>query len=125
MLNRQYYEGYEGEGEIKVWSDCHGHIWEMVIWIGYFETILDGCFSSKFEKDGIIACYYNLDGFYDGKWKMRYPYIVLKELKNFNEKKLLTRDSEMIEISKEIIAELISLIKTTINNGGNIYIEYE
>ena len=26
----------------------------MIIWIGYFNTILEGCFRSEFQKGGII-----------------------------------------------------------------------
>ena len=50
MLDARYYEGYEGEGEIKIWSEENG----MIIWTGYFNTILEGCFRSEFQKGGII-----------------------------------------------------------------------
>ena len=46
MLDTRYYEGYEGEGEVKVWSEENGNEDGIVIWIGFFNTILEGCFSS-------------------------------------------------------------------------------
>ena len=96
MLDTRYYEGYEGEGEVKVWSEENGNEDGIVIWIGFFNTILEGCFSSEFQKNGIIECYFNQDGFYDEKWEMKYPHIVLEELKRFNE------INKMPEIDDEI-----------------------
>ena len=40
MLDTRYYEGYEGEGEVKVWSEENGNEDGIVIWIGFFNTIL-------------------------------------------------------------------------------------
>lgn len=35
MLDTRYYEGYEGEGEVKVWSEENGNEDGIVIWIGF------------------------------------------------------------------------------------------
>lgn len=124
MLDKKYYEGYEGEGEVKIWSNENGNENGMIVWIGYFNTILEGCFSSEFSPNGIIECYFNQDGFYDDKWEMRYPHIVLEELKKFNEKILDTKDEEIIKISKEIIEQLVFFINVAVKNKINIYVEY-
>lgn len=124
MLDKKYYEGYEGEGEVKIWSNENGNENGMIVWIGYFNTILEGCFSSEFSPNGIIECYFNQDGFYDDKWEMRYPHIVLEELKKFNEKILDTKDEEIIKISKEIIEQLVFFINVAVKNKRNIYVEY-
>ena len=68
MLDKRYYEGYEGE--VKVWSEENGNQDGIVIWIGFFDTILEGCFSQEFQKNGIIECYFNQDGFYDNRWEV-------------------------------------------------------
>lgn len=124
MLDKRYYEGYEGEGEIKIWSNETGNENGMIVWIGFFNTILEGCFSPDFSSDGIIECYFNQDGFYDNKWEMKYPHIVLEELKKFNEKLLDTEDEEIIKKSKEVIEQLIFFINTAVKNEKNIYVEY-
>ncbi len=124
MLDKRYYEGYEGEGEVKIWSDKNGNENGMVVWIGFFNTILEGCFNSEFSPNGIIECYFNQDGFYDNKWEMRYPHIVLEELKKFNEKLLDTKDEEIIKESKEVIEQLVFFISVAIKNERNIYVEY-
>ena len=124
MLDKRYYEGYEGEGKVKIWSDENGSENGMVVWNGFFNTILEGCFNSEFSQNGIIKCYYNQDGFYDNKWEMRYPHIVLEELKKFNEKLLDTKDEEIIKESKEVIEQLVFFISIAIKNERNIYVEY-
>lgn len=122
MLDKRYYEGYEGE--VKVWSEENGNQDGIVIWIGFFDTILEGCFSQEFQKNGIIECYFNQDGFYDNRWEMKYPNIVLKELKSFNEKLLYKIDEEIIKESKEVIEQLIFFINIAIKNERIIYVEY-
>lgn len=124
MLNRQYYEGYEGEGEIKIWYKEEQDENGMVIWIGFWETILEGCYNPDYQKNGIIECYFNHDGFYDGKWEMKSPDMVLEELNIFNEMGLDTVDKKMIDESKEIIKKLSCFIDMAIKNKRTIYIEY-
>ncbi len=125
MLDKRYYEGYEGEGEVKVWSEENGNQDGIVIWIGFFDTILEGCFSQEFQKNGIIECYFNQDGFYDNRWEMKYPNIVLEELKSFNEKVLDKIDEEIIKESKEVIEQLIFFINIAVKNERIIYVEYD
>lgn len=124
MLDKRYYEGYEGEGEVKVWSGNNDKEKGILIWIGFFNTILEGCYSLGFQKNGIIECYFNQNGFYDDKWEMKNPHIVLEELKGFNEKLVDTRDEEIINKSKEVIEQLVSFINICIKNKRRIYIEY-
>lgn len=124
MLDKRYYEGYEGEGEVKVWSGNNDEEKGILIWIGFFNTILEGCYSLEFQKNGIIECYFNQNGFYDDKWEMKNPHIVLEELKGFNEKLVDTRDEEIINKSKEVIEQLVSFINICIKNKRRIYIEY-
>ena len=125
MLDKRYYEGYEGEGEVKVWSEGNGNQDGIVIWVGFFDTILEGCFSQEFQKNGIIECYFNQDGFYDNRWEMKYPHIVLEELKRFNEKLLYKIDEEIIKESKEVIEQLIFFINIAVKNERIIYVEYD
>lgn len=124
MLDKRYYEGYEGEGEVKVWVDDNGVESGIVIWRGFFEAILEGCFRSEFQKNGISECYYNQNGFYDDKWEMQSPYIVLQEVNHFDENLLNTENEEIIKKSKEVITLLISFINIAIENKQKIYVEY-
>lgn len=125
MLNNKHYEGYEGEEKVKIWHEENSKEIGFVIWAGFFNTILEGCFHSDFQKNGIIECYYNQDGFFDEIWEMKQPEIVLKELSGFNETSLDTQNEEIIVIAKEIIGELVSLISEAVSKKEKIFIEYE
>lgn len=120
MLDKKYYCGYEGEGEIIIWSDENA----IAIWIGYFDTILEGCFHSGFQKNGILECYFNQNGFYEERWEIKYPNIVLEELNKFNEKSLNTKDEYMIKISKEIIKIIEGFINRSVSAKRKMFIEY-
>ena len=50
---------------------------------------------------------------------MKYPHIVLEELKRFNEKLLDTRNEEIIKKSKEVVEQLVSFINMAIRNEKN------
>lgn len=125
MLDKKYYEGYEEDGQVSVWSEDDGEKDGLIIWSGFFETILEGCFTENFHKQGIVACYFDHTGFYDDKWEMRYPRVVLDELQYFDESALTTDDQTLIEESKEIIEQLISFIEAAIKDKKRIYIEYD
>ena len=56
---------------------------------------------------------------------MKYPCIVLEELKRFNEKLLDTRNEEIIKKSKEVVEQLVSFINMAVRNEKNIYVEYD
>ena len=104
MLDRNYYKGFEGEGQVKVWTYENGSEIGMVIWIGFFNTVLEGCFIPTFQKKGIVECY---------------------ELKRFDEKVLDTRDEEIIQKTKEIVEDLINFISIAVKDKLKVYIEYD
>ncbi len=59
---------------------------------------------------------------------MKYPYIVLEELKRFDEKVLDTRNArneEIIQKTKEIAEDLIGFISIAIKYKLKVYIEYD
>lgn len=125
MLDKKYYEGYEGEEQIKIWCEEGCEENGFLVWNGFFNTILEGCFKPEFQKDGIIECYYNHDGFYDKKWEMNFPHVVLGELKTFDESVLDAENQGIVETAKEIVEKLISFIEIAISKNAKVYIEYE
>jgi len=116
MLDKRYFVGLEGEEQVKIWSvegeeDCG-----MILWRGYFDTILEGCFHTDFSSHGLLKCYYNQNGFYDDRWEVEYPDIVLQELRKFDKDNIKTTSNELIKACNEIIMELIVLIEGSIKN---------
>lgn len=124
MLDYKYYEGFEGEGRVRVWYDDNGNENGFVIWEGLFNTILEACYYSEYVQNGLLECFANQDGFFDDKWEMNFPDIVLEELKGFDTKLLNTKDEDIIEKSKIIVNELISFITSADVINKKIFIEY-
>ena len=124
MIDKRYYEGYEGEFATKIWTVHNGVEYGLVVWRGFFEAILEGCFTTGFMQNGIVECYYNQDGFCDDKWEMRYPMVVLRELAEFDEKRLSSFDEEIVRKAKELVGHLIAVINSANKYKQTIYIEY-
>ena len=77
-----------------------------------------------FRKRVISECYYNQNGFYDDKWEMKSPAIVLQEINYFDENLLKTENEEIIKKSKEVITLLILFINIAVEKNQKIYVEY-
>lgn len=122
MLDKKY---YEGEESVKIWYEKNREECGLLIWDGFFDAILEGCFKSEFQKGGITECYYNHGGFYDEEWEMRCPRAVLDELKTFDENALNAKNQEIIEIAGEIAGRLISFIDIAVSKKAKIFVEYE
>lgn len=50
VINRKYYSGFEGEPELVLVNGEN----KLIIWIGYFEAILDALLETNVEKKGIL-----------------------------------------------------------------------
>lgn len=123
MLNQKYYEGYEGEAAVKVWREDNLTPIGMIIWCGFFETILEGCFVPDFPIGGISECYYYQNGFYDEKWEMANPSLVAQELSAFHCVHPELRNTGMIQETNEVLQLLKGLIATAVEKQQKVYIE--
>lgn len=61
MINNKLFDGYEGEAELTFTANEN----KLIIWNGYFETILDNLLDCEVEKRGIITEYFAHEGWYD------------------------------------------------------------
>ena len=123
MWDKQFYMGYEGEDAVSIWTEDGAKI-GLIIWRGFFETILECCFKKDFSKNGIVECYYHQNGFYDEKWEMQDPTVVLSELAEFDDTVFGAQNKEMIQESKTVAKHLASFIKTAMENNQTVYVEY-
>ncbi|WP_375152356.1 hypothetical protein [Enterococcus mundtii] len=48
MIDNKFYEGFEGEAELSFIADGN----KLIIWNGYFDTILDNLLDCNLEKRG-------------------------------------------------------------------------
>ena len=124
MINTKYYEEFQGEDSVKIWIDEGGEESGFLVWRGYFEAVLEGCFKTAFQKGGLVECYYFQNGFFDDTWCMKYPEVVLHELACFDETQLKHLDKKIVLQSKEIVQHLLFFVNEAANLQQRINIEY-
>lgn len=118
MLNRKYYEGFEGEPEL-VLIDSEEN--KLIIWIGYFEAILDALLESNLEKEGIIKEYFYHEGWYDDSpWAIKDIHLTIKQLKSFDLSKV--QQSKTI---KNVLPGLVQDIIQFLEQAKNEYVVIE
>lgn len=55
MLDTRYYEGYEGEGEVKVWSEENGNEDGIVIWLAFLIQFQRGVLVQNSRKMELLS----------------------------------------------------------------------
>ncbi|ARW14803.1 hypothetical protein [Lactiplantibacillus plantarum] len=118
MTDSRFYEGFEGEAELTFVADNN----KLVIWNGYFETILDNLLDCNVEKEGIVKKYFNHEGWYDNSpWLIKDNSLTINQLKRFNINKI--NQALIKDELEEVVQTIISFLET--NRLSKIYIEYE
>lgn len=118
MIDNRFYEGFDGEAEVSFVADAN----RLVIWNGYFETILSSLLDCGLEKKGILKEYFNLEGWYDDSpWIIEDVPLTISQLKSFDINKV--RQTSLKEDLEEIVKTIISFLEN--NRLRKIYIEYE
>lgn len=118
MIDSRFYKGFEGEAEVSFIADDN----KLIIWNGYFETILNNLLDCNIEKEGILEEYFNYSGWYDDSpWLIEDIDLTIKQLKSFdiNKVKESSMKNDLEEVNKNIILFLED------NYFSKIYIIYE
>lgn len=118
MIDSRFYEGFEGEAELSFIADDN----KLVIWNGYFETILDNLLDCNVEKEGILKEYFDHEGWYDDSpWLINNISLTINQLKCFDIDKV-SQSSMKIGL-EEVVKTIISFLED--NRLSKVYIEYE
>ncbi|WP_321386940.1 hypothetical protein [uncultured Enterococcus sp.] len=118
MIDNRFYEGFEGETEISFVANDN----RLIIWNGYFETILNILLDCKLEKQGILKEYFNVEGWYDDSpWLVDDVPFTVSQLKNFDITKV--RQASIKDDLEKVVKTIISFLED--NASSKIYIEYE
>ncbi|GKU77602.1 hypothetical protein [Paenibacillus sp. L3-i20] len=130
MINDSYYFGFEGEPQITFIYENLNDKYELRLWNGYFETLLNCMFEQFTDRSGILHEYSIYEGWYEeSPWEITKIEEAIQLFKSFDATKL-TEDK--VKISNNIIATLpalasditIFLEQATIN-GNRVCIVYE
>ncbi|EAC4173168.1 hypothetical protein K9J41_000836 [Listeria monocytogenes] len=118
MINSGFYEGFEGEAEISFVAGDN----KLVIWNGYFETILDNLLDCSVEREGVLKEFFNHEGWYDDSpWMIEDNSLTITQLKCFDISKI--NQTSMKDDLEEVVKTIISFFEN--NCFSKIYIEYE
>lgn len=134
IVNDDYYKGYEGEGEINIVREkSNGDYIVIKIRQAYFDTLMSGAISDEMLKKpsdlkGLLKCYYDLSGFYDGD--IFYIDDICGEIKNisgynqdnlYKNNVLIEPESFLLPVSK-LKQELIKFLKDAISYKDKVYV---
>lgn len=123
MINKKYYEGFEGEKEVKIYNDSETGF---EIWDGYFETLMSGCDTINLNEGGLLYSYVTREGFYEEEmWKMPNPELAIKELESFQANNAETESKEMVFEVEYLRKDLLFFMKSSQDEGLNIYVRYD
>ncbi|MGG3963811.1 hypothetical protein [Heyndrickxia faecalis] len=117
VINRKYYSGFEGEPELV---SVNGEN-KLIIWIGYFEAILDALLETNVEKKGILKEYITHEGWYDDSpWVLKNIQLTIKQLRHFDLDKLCQSDN-----IKSVLPHLVQEMIQFLENAKSEYVEIE
>ena len=108
LVNKKYYDGFEGEPEIqfiyKKGNDTEIHI----IWEGYFDQIMRLVLPDEQGWTGLAYCYNMYTGWYeDSPWVIEDLQIALKQFESIDEMKLCDEAVEILMLLCNILREAI------------------
>ncbi|MEC2077034.1 hypothetical protein [Metabacillus fastidiosus] len=119
MLNSKYYKGFEGEPALVLDNGEN----KLIIWNGYFESILESLLETNLEKEGIIKEYFYHEGWYDDSpWALKDIQLTIKQLKNFDLSKVYQSDN-IKNVLPDLVQEIIQFLEYAKNE--NVVITYD
>ena len=116
-----YFKGFEGESELKIFQKNENEEIEvtMLIWIGYFNSIIEEIKPNKDGSwEGISLYYHTSTGWYDiSPWRCEALQLFTMQLESINKNKLNIECQEILTI-------LIDVFNESIYSSKHIYFEY-
>lgn len=118
MIDNRFYEGFEGESELSFVSANN----KLIIWNGYFETILDHLLDCNVEKKGMVKEYFHHEGWYDDSpWLINDKSLTIDQLRCFDISKI--NQNSIKNILEEVVQAIVLFLEN--NYLSTIYINYE
>lgn len=109
LINKTFYEGYEGETEIRFTRETETLPEVLVIWEGFFDQIMRAI---KPEKNGWtgLAYHYNMySGWYDNDmWEIDDMNLALSQLQSVNTSGLYQECSDVLKLVCKMLEDSIS-----------------
>ena len=124
MINNKYYAGFEGEAQISISYSLDN---ALVLWQGYFETLLECMFDQGIEANGVLLVWQVREGWYDDSpWEIPDIKEAIRQFSMFDAKKLKDDVSYLIaQKLPEIASEIVKLLTEALALNEKVYILYD
>lgn len=108
-INREYYDGFEGEPEIRFICRKDNDNMIFTIWEGYFDQIMRLIVPDEQGWTGLAYCYNMYTGWYeDSPWIIEDLPMALKQFESVDHEKLWNESAEILRILCNMCKEAIS-----------------
>ncbi|MCG7408432.1 hypothetical protein MH117_13460 [Paenibacillus sp. ACRRX] len=128
MINDSYYVGFEGEPEIIFMFENLNERYELKLWNGYFETLLD-CMLAQVQS-GILNEYYVYEGWYEeSPWEITNIEEAIQLFKSLDANKLAEyggkASKNIISMLPALTCDIVTFLEQANDSGTRVYIIYE
>ncbi|MDP4097330.1 hypothetical protein OIN60_11170 [Paenibacillus sp. P96] len=131
MINNSYYVGFEGEPQLIFMYENLNVRYELQLWNGYFETLLDCLIEQANDRSGILHEYCAYEGWYEeSPWEIKNIKQAIQLFKSFDPNKLTEEDG--VKASKNIksilptlTSDIITFLEQANDIGNKVFIVYE
>ena len=108
LVNKKYYDGFEGEPEIQFIYKKGNDTEILTIWEGYFDPIMRLMLPDEQGWTGLAYCYNMYTGWYeDSPWVIEDLQIALKQFESIDETKLCDEALEILMLLCNVLREAI------------------
>lgn len=111
MLVFDFYSGFEGKGELRILrkSSDGATISVILIWVGFFDIIMNKIEPSEKEWEGVLLYYHLHTGWYEEEnWECKEVELFIEQLESFDHNYL---DKDCKEVLDVLLSELREAVR--------------
>ena len=119
LINKKYYDGFEGEPEIQFIYRKKNYSEVLIMWEGYFDQIMRLMVPDENGWTGISYCYNMYLGWYEkNSWAIEDLQMTLKQFESIDRQKLCSEP-------KKILILICDMLRDAISNNYEVFIARE
>lgn len=119
LINKKYYDGFEGEPEIQFINKRGNDSEILVMWEGYFDQIMRLMSPDESGWTGLAYCYNMYLGWYEeSPWAIEDLQMALKQFESIDSQELCSE-------AKEILVLICDMLGESISNSFKVFIARE
>lgn len=130
IINNSYYVGFEGEPQL-IFMFHHLHVrYELQLWNGYFETLLDCLLDQVNEQSVILQEYCAYEGWYEeSPWEIKNIKEAIQLFSSFDANEVtedgVKASNNIISVLPTLTSDIITFLKQANDIESTVFIIYE